>query len=44
MKDFAGNEIDEPAMTKAIAAIDWSTTPTLAPSDPSGSCSRPDGS
>jgi hypothetical protein len=26
MKDFAGNEIDVPAMLEAIAAIDWSRT------------------
>jgi len=26
MKDFAGNEIDEAAMTQAIASIDWSST------------------
>jgi len=26
MKDFAGNEINEAAMTQAIAAIDWSST------------------
>jgi hypothetical protein len=26
MKDFAGNEIDVPAVLKAIASIDWSRT------------------
>jgi hypothetical protein len=33
MKDFAGNEIDVPAMLQAIASIDWSRTTDADPAD-----------
>jgi hypothetical protein len=31
MKDFAGNEIDVPAVLEAIASIDWSRTSEADP-------------